>query len=99
HFLGLIHNWQLPVGQFKTDLRYFYSTADGKNASAAGRGEGYVSSGYYGAGVNAGRVDNRLWCALFTYGLYGHSLSLGYQKTTGESDFPHINQGQGRSLY
>lgn len=23
--------------------------------------------------------------------LSGHSLSLGYQKTTGESDFPYIN--------
>lgn len=99
HFLGLIHNWQLPVGQLKTDLRYFYSTADGKNASAAGRGEGYVSSGYYGAGVNSGKVDNRLWSAMLTYGLHGHSVGLGYQKTTGESDFPHINQGQGRSLY
>lgn len=54
HFLGLVHNWQLPVGQFKSDLRYFYSTADGKNDSAAGRGEGYVSSGYYAPGVNAG---------------------------------------------
>ena len=99
HFLGLVHNWQLPVGQLKSDLRYFYSTADGKNGSVAGRGEGYVSSGYYGPGVNAGKVDNRLWSAMFTYALSGHSLSLGYQKTTGQSDFPHINQGQGRSLY
>ncbi|MBC8786647.1 OprD family outer membrane porin [Pseudomonas fluorescens] len=99
HFVGLVHNWQLPVGQLKTDLRYFYSTADGKNARASGRGEGYVSSGYYGAGVNSGKVDNRLWSALFTYALSGHAVSLGYQKTTGASDFPHINQGQGRSLY
>jgi hypothetical protein len=36
---------------------------------------------------------------MLTYGLHGHSVGLGYQKTTGESDFPHINQGQGRSLY
>ncbi|WP_431702829.1 OprD family outer membrane porin [Pseudomonas sp. BR20] len=99
HFVGLVHNWQLPVGQLKTDLRYFYSTPDGKNGSAAGRGEGYVSSGYYAPGVNSGKVDNRLWSAMLTYGVYGHSVGLGYQKTTGESDFPHINQGQGRSLY
>ncbi len=99
HFLGLIHNWQLPVGQLKSDLRYFYSTADGKNDSASGRHEGYVSAGYYAPGVNTGKVDNRLWSAMFTYSLNGHSLGLGYQKTTGESDFPHINQGQGRSLY
>ena len=99
HFFGLVHNWQLPVGQFKSDLRYFHSTSDGKNSSAAGRAEGYVSSGYYGPGVNNGKVDNNLWSALFTYSLQGHSVSLGYQKTTGESDFPHINQGQGRSVY
>lgn len=99
HFLGLIHNWQLPVGTLKTDLRYFYSTSDGKNGSQSGRSEGYVSSGYYGNGVNAGKVDNKLWSGLFTYSLQGHSLSLGYQQTTGESDFPHINQGQGRSVY
>ncbi|WP_421552448.1 OprD family outer membrane porin [Pseudomonas yamanorum] len=99
HFFGLVHNWQLPVGQFKSDLRYFHSTSDGKNSNAAGRAEGYVSSGYYGPGVNNGKVDNNLWSALFTYSLQGHSVSLGYQKTTGESDFPHINQGQGRSVY
>nr|WP_314578131.1 OprD family outer membrane porin [uncultured Pseudomonas sp.] len=99
HFLGLVHNWQLPVGQLKTDLRYFYSTSEGKNSGRAGRAEGFVSSGYYGSGVNSGEVDNKLWSALFTYSLQGHSLSLGYQKTTGESDFPHINQGQGRSIY
>lgn len=99
HFLGLTHNWQLPVGKFKTDLRYFYSTSDGKNSSAEGRSEGYVSAGYYGDGVNTGKVDNRLWSTLFTYSLQGHSVSLGYQSTRGESDFPHINQGQGRSVY
>lgn len=99
HFVGLVHNWQLPVGQLKTDLRYFYSTADGKNGSAAGRDEGYVSSGYYAPGANSGKVDNRLWSAMLTYGVHGHSVGLGYQKTTGASDFPHINQGQGRSLY
>ncbi|NWA05799.1 OprD family outer membrane porin [Pseudomonas gingeri] len=99
HFFGLVHDWKLPVGQFKTDLRYFYSTSDGKNSSHSGRAEGYVSSGYYGNGVNAGKVDNRLWSALFTYSVKGHSLSLGYQQTDGESDFPHINQGQGRSVY
>lgn len=98
-FFGLVHNWQLPVGQFKTDLRYFYSTSDGKDASALGREEGYVSAGYYGDGVGKGEVDNRLWSTLFTYSLAGHSLSVGYQGTSGNSDFPHINQDQGRSPY
>jgi hypothetical protein len=99
HFLGLTHNWQLPAGKFKTDLRYFYSTSDGKNSSVEGRKEGYVSAGYFGGSANVGKVDNRLWSSLFTYNLLGHSLSVGYQSTRGESDFPHLNQGQGRTIY
>ena len=99
HFLGLVHQWQLPVGQLKTDLRYFYSTSDGENASASGRDQGYVSAGYYGQGIGKGEVDNRLWSSLFTYSLQGHSISVGYQQTSGRSDFPHINQDQGRSPY
>ncbi|MFB8828206.1 OprD family porin [Azotobacter sp. CWF10] len=100
HFLGLVHNWALPVGSLKTDLRYFDSDSDGENSSASGRTEGYVSSGYWGTGSSSqGEVDNRLWSALFTYSLDGHALSLGYQKITGNSDFPHINQGNGRVPY
>ncbi|HEY0286055.1 MAG TPA: OprD family porin [Pseudomonas sp.] len=99
HFLGLTHVWQLPQGQLKTDLRYFYSTSDGKNSSADGRGDGYVSAGYYGQGISKGEVDNRLWSSMLTYSISGHSLSIGYQKSSGDSDFPHINEGQGRSPY
>lgn len=99
HFLGLVHQWQLPVGQLKTDLRYFYSSPDGKNGSASGQKEGYVSAGYYGNGVGKGEVDNRLWSSMLTYSLKGHAFSLGYQGMSGDSDFPHINQGQGRSPY
>ncbi|MFD2407130.1 OprD family porin [Azorhizophilus paspali] len=96
HFFGLVHDWKLPVGALKTDLRYFYSDSDGKNESASGRAEGYVSSGANGS---SGEVDNNLWSAMFTYSLSGHSLGLGYQKVTGNSDFPHIFMGNGRSLY
>jgi hypothetical protein len=104
HFLGLVHNWTLPVGALKTDLRYFASTSDGKNASAAGRAEGYVGSGYYGVGANgkaitSGEIDNRLWSGQLTYSLEGHALSAGYQQVSGNSDFPHLNDGQGRTLY
>lgn len=99
HFVGAIHNWQLPVGKLKTDLRYFYSDSDGENASASGRAEGYLSTGYYGNGVTSGEVDNSLWSALFTYSLMGHSMGLGYQKISGNSDFPHINLGAGRTLH
>ncbi|TBU83052.1 outer membrane porin, OprD family [Pseudomonas daroniae] len=99
HFLGLVHNLALPAGSLKTDLRYFDSSSDGKNGSAAGRAEGYLSSGYYGNGVTAGEVDNQTWSALFTYSLGGHALSAGYQQVSGDSAFPFLNQGDGSTSY
>lgn len=100
HFVGLVHNWALPVGALKSDLRYFDSSSDGKNASAAGRAEGYRSSGFWTAGdTNAGEVDNQTWSALFTWTLGGHALSAGYQRVDGDSDFPFLNQGDGASTY
>ncbi|MNM94887.1 MULTISPECIES: OprD family porin [Pseudomonas] len=95
HFLGLTHNWALPVGSLKSDLRYFYSDSDGKNASTEGRLAGYKASGYQ----NNGEVDNRTWSAMFTYSLQGHALSAGYQRVNGTSDFPFLNQGDGASAY
>lgn len=100
HFVGLVHTWTLPAGSLKTDLRYFDSRSDGKNASRGGRAEGYRSAGYWRAGdPDAGEVDNRVASALLTYSLNGHALGLGYQTVSGESDFPHINQGAGRTVY
>ncbi|MDF4211159.1 OprD family porin [Pseudomonas protegens] len=96
HFLGLTHNWALPVGSLKSDLRYFYSDSDGKNASQEGRIAGYRSSGYNNKN---GEVDNRTWSAKFTYSLDGHALSAGYQRVNGTSDFPFLNQGDGASSY
>ena len=98
HFLGLTHKLILGSGSLKSDLRYWYSDADGKNASAQGRDEGYLAAGYYGensagAALTRGEVDNRTWSALFTYSLGGHSLGLGYQAVEGNSNFPFINQG------
>ncbi|HEY8330893.1 MAG TPA: OprD family porin [Pseudomonas sp.] len=102
HFLGLVHNWALPVGALKSDLRYFDSSSDGKNSSAAGRAEGYRSSGYWNGGTNNpdnGEVDNQTWSALFTYTLGGHALSAGYQQVSGDSAFPFLNQGDGSTAY
>lgn len=98
HFLGLTHKLSLGAGSLKSDLRYWYSDADGKNASAQGRNDGYLASGYYGknaagAALTRGEVDNQTWSALFTYSLSGHSLGLGYQAVQGDSNFPFINQG------
>lgn len=95
HFLGLTHVLALPAGSLKSDLRYFYSDSDGKNASAEGRLAGYRASGYQ----NNGEVDNRTWSAKFTYSLGSHALSAGYQRVNGTSDFPFLNQGDGSSSY
>lgn len=95
HFLGLTQRAQLPLGSLKTDLRAFISDSTGKNASQAGRAEGYVSNGYH----NDGEVDNRAWSAVFTYSLSGHSLGLGYQRLTGSSDFPFMTMGDGVRAY
>ncbi|OPA84709.1 porin [Pseudomonas fluorescens] len=95
HFVGLVHNLSLPVGSLKSDLRFFDSTSDGANGSAAGRAEGYRSSGYH----NNGEVDNRVLAGLFTYSLGGHAFSLGYQHLNGSSDFPFLNEGDGSSTY
>jgi len=95
HFFGLTHVLNLPAGNLKSDLRYFNSDSDGKNASAEGRLAGYRASGYQ----NSGEVDNRTWSAKFTYTLGAHALSAGYQRVNGTSDFPFLNQGDGSSSY
>ncbi len=104
HFLGLTHTLALPVGSLKSDLRYFNSTADGKNDSVAGRTEGYTAAGYYGetaAGkaITKGKVDNRTWSGQFTYTLGSHAVSAGYQQVSGDSNFPYLDQGDGATAY
>lgn len=47
HFVGLTHTLPFADGQsFKTELRYFRTTSDGANGSAAGRASGYRVGGY-----------------------------------------------------
>ena len=96
HFFGLTHGTQLPYGRLQTDLRGFISTSEGRNASQEGRLAGYKSSGAVGSD---GEVDNRTWSALFTYTLGNQSLATGYQRLTGKSDFPFINEGDGNAPY
>jgi hypothetical protein len=99
NFLGLVHTLPLAVGKLTSDLRYFHSDSDGKNSSAAGRTEGYVSTGYYGDGVTKGEVDNDTFSATFTYAVGGHTLIGGYQVVNGDSNMPFINQGSGSTVY
>ncbi|AEF20343.1 OprD family porin [Pseudomonas fulva] len=96
HFLGLTHTLALGAGSLKSDLRYFDTSSDGKNGSAAGRADGYIGAGYWNGGranSDFGEVDNRTWSAMFTYSLEGHALSAGYQQVSGDSNFTQLNQG------
>ncbi len=95
HFIGLVHQLHLGPGNLTTDLRYLLSTSTGKNASAEGRAEGYVSNGRTGFD---GEVDSRVWSALMTHRLAGHSVGLGYQANAGNSDIPFLTQGDGATL-
>ncbi len=88
HFLGALHSLPLGPGVLKTDLRYFRTTSDGKNAD---RAAGYLAS-TNGSG-NDGELDNSTWSAKFTYALSGHALTLGYQQVSDDSIFAQLNQG------
>jgi len=97
HFLGSNGNWSVGPGTLKMDLRYFHSTAAGANADGNTL---YSSSGYYNNGLTTrGKIDNDLYSGLFTYSYLGHSLSLGYQKSEGQSYFPSVNSGAGSYAY
>jgi hypothetical protein len=100
HFLGLNHTLALPLGSLVTDLRYFHSDSDGKNASAAGRAEGYrISDARLANDPHKGEVDSDLWSAQFTWKVGGHAIGLGYQENNGDSELPRLNQGGGASDY
>jgi hypothetical protein len=89
HFLGLVH--VLPLGEdqsFKTDLRYFNSSSDGKNGDT-----GYAFNNNSGYAKNVGEVDNQTWSAMFTYALGGHALMVGHQQVGDDGGFVSLNQG------
>ena len=89
-FLGLVH--VLPIAEdqsFKTDLRYFHSTSDGKNGQTANAGYKFNNNGY----SDNGEVDNNTWTAMFTYTLGGNAFLLGYQSVSDDGAMPIINNG------
>ncbi|KIY39668.1 porin [Pseudomonas sp. 10-1B] len=89
HFLGATHVFKISDDQsFKTDLRYFDSSSDGKN----GPGE-YSFNNNGGYRKNNGEVDNKTWSAMFTYTLGGHALMLGHQQVSDDGGFVWLNQG------
>ncbi|MDB6142484.1 MAG: Porin [Pseudomonas sp.] len=92
-FFGLIH--VLPIADdqsFKTDLRYFHSTADGKNSSNDA-GYGFNQNGGYNNPNHLGEVDNNTWSTMFTYQFGGSAVLLGYQSVSDSGGFVLLNQG------
>ncbi|MCS3469389.1 hypothetical protein M2401_003127 [Pseudomonas sp. JUb42] len=90
-FLGLTHVFQIADDQsFKTDLRWFDSSSDGKNGQNA---TGYAFNNNGGYAKNVGEVDNKTWSAMFTYTLGGHALMLGHQRVNDDGGMVWLNQG------
>ncbi len=89
HFLGATHVFKIADDQsFKTDLRYFDSSSDGKNGQT-----GYAFDNNKGYAKNAGEVDNKTWSAMFTYTLGSHALMVGHQQVSDDGGFVWLNQG------
>ncbi|MFV3404210.1 MULTISPECIES: OprD family outer membrane porin [Pseudomonas] len=90
HFLGATHVFKIADNQsFKTDLRYFDSSSDGKNGNDAT----YNFNNNNGYAKNTGEVDNKTWSAMFTYTLGGHSFLVGRQQVGDDGGFVWLNQG------
>ncbi|MET3453914.1 MULTISPECIES: OprD family porin [Pseudomonas] len=89
HFLGAVHVFPISEGQsFKTDLRYFDSSSDGRNGDA-----GYQFDNNGGYFKEQGVVDNKTWSAMFTYSLGGSAFMLGHQQVGDDGGFVFLNQG------
>ena len=90
HFLGATHVFKIADNQsFKTDLRYFDSSSDGKN----GHDSTYNFSNNGGYAKNTGEIDNKTWSAMFTYTLGGHSFLVGRQQVGDDGGFVWLGQG------
>ncbi|MBV4493625.1 OprD family porin [Pseudomonas oryzicola] len=90
HFLGATHVFKIADDQsFKTDLRYFDSSSDGKN----GNDSAYNFNNNGGYAKNTGEIDNKTWSAMFTYTLGGHALMVGHQQVGDDGGFVWLNQG------
>ncbi|WGO93211.1 OprD family outer membrane porin [Pseudomonas viciae] len=89
HFLGAVHVFPISEGQsFKTDLRYFDSSSDGRNGDS-----GYQFDNNGGYFKERGVVDNKTWSAMFTYSLGGSAFMLGHQQVGDDGGFVYLNQG------
>ncbi|MBV7549456.1 OprD family porin [Pseudomonas sp. PDM26] len=89
NFLGLVHVYPIAANQsFKTDIRYFDSSSDGKNGDP-----GFQFNNNNGFAKNPGEVDNKTWSAMFTYTLGGNAFLIGHQRVNDDGGFVFLNQG------
>ncbi|VVO05141.1 OprD family porin [Pseudomonas fluorescens] len=89
NFLGLVHVLPISANQsFKSDLRYFDSSSDGKNGDV-----GYRFNNNGGFAKTPGEVDNKTWSAMFTYTLGSNAFLVGHQRVSDDGGFVYLNQG------
>ncbi|MDF9775782.1 OprD family outer membrane porin [Pseudomonas baetica] len=89
NFLGLVHVYPIAANQsFKTDIRYFDSSSDGKNGDP-----GFQFNNNNGFAKEKGVVDNKTWSATFTYTLGGNAFLIGHQRVNDDGGFVFLNQG------
>lgn len=89
NFLGLVHVYPIAANQsFKTDIRYFDSSSDGKNGDP-----GFQFNNNNGFAKEKGVVDNKTWSAMFTYTLGGNAFLIGHQRVSDDGGFVFLNQG------
>jgi hypothetical protein len=89
-YLGARRTDALPVGSLFTDFRAYRSLGVGGNA--AGNSD-YAAAGFYDNGLSKGRINQSTISLMESYSLDGHTVGLGFQKNSGESDFPYLDSG------
>ncbi|MEB0078479.1 OprD family outer membrane porin [Pseudomonas sp. CCI3.2] len=89
-FIGAKHTDQLPVGSLLSDFRAYRSLGVGGNADGD---TDYATAGSYNGGLSKGRINQSTFSLMESYSLMGHTIGIGAQKNTGNSDFPYLDSG------
>lgn len=100
NFYGAQYKIPVSFGQWGLDLRYFDSRSSGKNASSAGRAEGYRSTGNWSSGdPERGEVDNQTWSVEASLKFKASKWGFAYQEMNGKSQSVYLDQGNGSTTY
>ncbi|QJI32160.1 outer membrane porin, OprD family [Pseudomonas sp. ADAK18] len=89
-FLGAKRHDSLTVGAIDSDLRMFRSLGTGENTDG---NKDFAASGFYGDGGTKGRINQSTISLMESYSLDGHTVGIGAQKNSGNSDFPYLDSG------